>query len=428
MSKYCNQLSLKNAAELALISWRSPNSRKEWLRTKLVIRMGILILCVFVEVGISYPMGDFTTALSEKDPERFYAGLRKFTLIALAAGPLFALDFWISNMVNLIWRETMTKDMLGKYLQNKAFFNLSRHQDIDNPGQRILNDIQSFIKSVIDLLELLVWNIAELLGFSYILFTLDYRMLPALVLYAGFGTVFVLSVFGEKLTELSAIVLKQKANVQAYVVRVRENSESIAFFKAEIFETGTISDMFIEFCETLMLKYKWLAFLRYFENVYYYITVCVPYIILARPYFKGKVKFGQITQAALAFRHLLASFNLVITKFDSLTTLSATTDRITSLQKAIDECSNVQPKTLRSSRDDREETLGLLSSEHSSFEFVVEENDDNRFKVSDLTVMIPGTQKVLITDLTHDFSNGSLLVTGPSGVGKSSLFRVLSGL
>jgi len=231
---------LRNAAELALISSRSPYSRKEWLRTKLVMRMGILVLCVFLQVGISYPMGDFTTALTEKDPGRFYEGVRKFTLIAIGAAPLFALDFWSSKMVFLTWRKAMTKDMLGEYLQNRAFFHLSRHQHIDNPGQRILNDIRYFIHTVISLLELLVQHIAQLLGFSYILFTLDYRMLPALVLYAGFGTFFVLSVFGGKLKDLSTTILKQDACVQAYVVRVRENSESIAFFKAEMFETGII--------------------------------------------------------------------------------------------------------------------------------------------------------------------------------------------
>jgi len=429
MSKYCKQLSLKNAAELALISSRSPYSRKEWLRTKLVMRMGIMVLCVFIQVGISYPMGDFTTALTEKDPGRFYEGVKKFTVIAIAAAPLFALDDWSSKMVYLIWRKAMTKDMLGEYLQNRAFFHLSRHRHIDNPGQRILNDIQSFIHSVISLLELLVEHFAQLLGFSYILFTLDYRMLPALVLYAGFGTLFVVSVFGGKLKDLSATLLKQNAGVQAYVVRVRENSESIAFFKAEMFETGIIWAMFLELCQTLTIEFKWLAFLRCFKNAYRYITICIPYIILATPYFEGKVKFGQISQAALAFRHLLSSLNLVITKINKLTSLSATTDRITSLQKAIDECAHVKPPRLRSIiRNEREENVGLLSCEYSSFEFVVKESDSNCFKVFNLTVMIPGTRKVLISDLTYDFSNGSLLVTGPSGVGKSSLFRVLSGL
>jgi len=236
----CDQLSLKSAAILALHSLRSRYSKKEWLCTKLILMLVILVLCVFLQVGISYPMADFTTALTEKKQEKFYSGVTKFTLIALAAAPLFAFNNWVYDMVCLIWRKSMTNELLGEYLQSSAFFHLARHPKIDNPGQRIMDDVQSFVISVMSLIELVVKHIAQLLGFSYVLLSMEYRLLPALIVYAGLGTFFVVSVFGRKLRDLAARILQQNANLRAYVVRIRENSESIAFFKAEVFEVRTI--------------------------------------------------------------------------------------------------------------------------------------------------------------------------------------------
>jgi len=207
----------------------------------------------------------------------------------------------------------------------------------------------------------------------------------------------------------------------------------LRFFKAEIFETGTIWAMFSDLCQTMVINYKWLAFLRCFKNAYRYVTICIPYIILAKPFFDGKVKFGQISQASLAFSNLLASLNLIITKIHTLTTLSATTDRITSLRSAIDECSfpsndSLQRTCTEIDSIDSEEKRNLIGYESRGFDMSITVSNGPEFIVSDLTVVVPGTKKVLISDLTYDFSQGSVLIMGPSGVGKSSLFRVLSGL
>jgi len=130
-------------------------------------------MAVLLQVSISYPMGDITTALTDKNPEMFYTSVVKFTLIALACAPLFALDNWSGRMVNLTWRTAMTKEFLGEYLQNGTFFHLSRHPQIDNPGQRILDDIQSFTFSVQSLVELIFRHIVQFMGYSYILISLE---------------------------------------------------------------------------------------------------------------------------------------------------------------------------------------------------------------------------------------------------------------
>jgi len=427
----CDQLSLKSAAVLTLHSFRSRNSRNEWLCTKLIFMLVVLVLCVFLQVGISYPMADLTTALTEKKPDEFYSGVTKFTLIALAAAPLFAFNSWLSDIVCLVWRKSMTNELLGEYLQGNVFFHLARHPQIDNPGQRVLDDVESFVFSVMSLIQLLVKHIAQLLGFSYVLFSMEYRLLPALVVYAGLGTFFVIAVFGGKLRDLAARILQQNATLRAHVVRVRDNSESIAFFKAEAFEMRTIWVLFLELYKTWRTNFKWMAFLTCFNNAYNYITICIPYIILAQPFFEGRIKFGQISQASLAFSHLLDSLNLIITRLNDLTSLSATTDRLTTLQKAINEYStSISLKESGSPLGGKsgEENSGLLKSNAESSELLLEMSVRNEFKVSNLTVTVPGTRKMLISDLTYDFSNGSLLIVGPSGVGKSSLFRVLSGL
>jgi len=461
---------------------RSRAARREWFGTKFIIRQLILIACVFLQVYVSYPMRDFTTALHEMDAEAFYQGVAHFTTVAMLAAPLFAFDSWAGGRLNLLWRQIFTKAMFEDYFEGQAFFHVSQHPTIDNPGQRILDDVHDYCYSVMGILELVIQQTCQLLGFSYVLMSIESKFVPLLILYAGFGTTVVVCAFGRKLRDLAALLLLQSASVRSYLVRVKENSESIAFFRAEAFESFTVWTMFMALIRTHVVSIKWTAYLACFKNAYRYITICIPYIMLAPTFFKGGIKFGEISQAAVAFRTLLDALNLIISKLTTLTSLSATTDRISALQNELarihaanrkglaptlasvddggfddgDESGFFKKKKRRKKgktkltktsddSDEENEDRNLLGrvtygGEEVDVELttvetgtagskpVINMNHDGRFVVKNLEIKIPGRDKKLVSGLTCDFSEGSVLVVGPSGAGKSSLFRVLSGL
>ena len=91
-------------------------------------------------------------------------------------------------------------------------------------------------------------------------------------------------------------VLRQEGNLRFALVRVRENSESIAFYRGHASESECVLLRLSDAVATHKLHIKWTSLLEVWRNVYSYATILVPSSVTAPRYFAGEIQFGVVTQ------------------------------------------------------------------------------------------------------------------------------------
>ncbi|TMW94626.1 hypothetical protein EJD97_009998 [Solanum chilense] len=320
----------------------------------------------------------------------------------------------------------MTSYYMERYLKNKTFYKIQSQSTIDNPDQRIVDDLSSFTGTALSF-SLTLFNAAiDLISFSNILFGIYPPLFGVLLAYSLGGTA--LSVFlGKGLVNLNFLQEKKEADFRYGLVRVRENAESIAFYGGEENEMQLLLTRFRSAFENLNQLLISSRNLDFFTSGYRYLIQILPAAVVAPMYFSGKIEFGVINQSVSAFNHILGDFSLIVYQFQALSAFSAVIDRLGEFDDVLDSNSK---KGDQDSNEKIQLNFCLISSSnglHSNGSMPL----SNRVKllhVEHLTVQTP-SEATLIKDLSFEiFEKDHLLVTGPSGSGKTSLLRVVAGL
>jgi putative ATP-binding cassette transporter len=372
----------------------------------------ILGLCAtvgVVQVFISYAMRDFVTALSQRDHDGWIRGLWRFVGMCFISVPVGVYYRYSQERLSLVWRRWMTQHLIKRYFYNRAYYRIMTSESVDNPDQRIAEDVRLFTTGVLNFFLVVVNSVVTLIAFLGVLWSVSGQLVTVLVLYAVIGTI-VSMLFGVRLVGLYFDQYKREANFRFGLVRIRENAESIAFFRGEKREHRDLIDRFADVFENTLWIIGWTRNLGFFANSYNYLALIVPSLIVGPMFIRGQVEFGVVTQAEAAFAQVLAALSIIIAQIESLSSFSAGIRRLGDLWDNLDTFDE---------EDKRE-----------AEEAQIEVNDEAlHLKLDDVTVQTPGGEKVLARNLSFQLPrHGSLLIMGESGAGKSSLLRTIAGL
>ncbi|XP_010260906.2 PREDICTED: ABC transporter D family member 2, chloroplastic [Nelumbo nucifera] len=380
-----------------------------------------------ISVGFSFLGRDFYNALANKDQEQFTKQLLYY-LGGFAGGiPFFVLRDYARETLALRWRSWMTSYYMERYLKNRTFYKIQSQSIIDNPDQRIVDDLSSFTGTALSF-SLTLFNAAvDLISFSNILYGIYPPLFAVLLVYSLGGTA--ISVFlGRGLVNLNFLQEKKEADFRYGLVRVRENAESIAFYGGEGNEMQLLLQRFKSAFENLTKLLISSRNLEFFTNGYRYLIQILPAAVVAPMYFSGKIEFGVINQSVSAFNHILGDFSLIVYQFQAISAFSAVIDRLGEFDDVLDNSSN---QDISYSSEEISvvykdvETLSLLQSNGS----MLLDKCDKLLDIENLTLQTPKSKTVLVRDLSLVVKKKDhLLVTGPSGSGKTSLLRAMAGL
>lgn len=320
----------------------------------------------------------------------------------------------------------MTRYYMDRYLKDQTFYKIQSQSIIDNPDQRIVDDLSSFTGTALSF-SLTLFNAAvDLISFSNILYGIYPPLFIVLLLYSIGGTV--ISVFlGRGLVTLNFLQEKKEADFRYGLVRVRENAESIAFYGGEESEMQLLLQRFKSAFENLTQLLISSRNLEFFTSGYRYAIQVLPAAVVAPMYFSGKIEFGVINQSVSAFNHILGDFSLIVYQFQAISAFSAVINRLGEFDDVLARSSS---KTLSNTLEDIHiaykdfRSSSVLESNGST----PPEKFETLLEIENLTLKTP-SDSTLIRDLSLMVKEkDNLLVMGPSGSGKTSLLRAMAGL
>lgn len=426
------------AAAGLTVSWGLFWSRREdlagrWTQWGLLALLVFLLLCVTgINVVISFVFKSLDNVLVAKNEAGFYLQLQLFVAVLVVALPTLALYRFVRLTLARSWRGSLTEFILDRYFQERMYYRLDSNATdthIDNPDQRISEDVEAFTSETLGFLLDILGSFANLLSFSTILWSTSDQLTYALIGYAFFGTVIALTVGGE-LIGINYKQLRLQADFRYSLVHVRDNAEAIAFYQGEARERDEVKAKLEAALQNYDQVIKWTTGLTIYQKVFFYVARLVPYFVVGGLYFAGKVDFGTFGQTSFAFSMVLSSVTLIVSRIQDISRFSAGVTRLGSFYEAIvagalqggaaEGDSRIETKT-EAGQEGSQIELAALSLWTPTGRVLVE--------ALDLLLGAPETARPAPAVAAGSLELPSrLLVVGSSGVGKSSILRAIAGL
>lgn len=342
--------------------------------------------------------------------------------VILTAASVYAVYF--TQMLEIRWRTWMTNHFTQEWLQGRAFYQISliakSGTALDNPDQRIADDVRAFVSNTLSLGLSFITNITSIISYVAILWSISGLIKPFGVAVPGYlvwvalafsilGTAFV-HLIGRRLIPLAFQQQQVDADFRFNLVRVRENTEQIALYGGEMQEAGGLSDRFTAVVVNwwkIMRRTKALNFFYYgFVNTASFVGL----VVAAPAFFAGAISLGAFQQIGSAFGNTQSSFSWFVNSYQQIVLWRATVQRLDGFERAVRTAQAVDDQRVM-----RTHVVGTgLGAQNLGAQNLAIDLPDGRhlFAQADLNIA-PGTP---------------IAITGPSGAGKSTLFRALAGI
>jgi vitamin B12/bleomycin/antimicrobial peptide transport system ATP-binding/permease protein len=397
-----------------------------------------------------------------------------FTEVVAVYILVFVYATYLNQWLQIRWRRWLTGRFLDEWLADRAYYRISLTTDAqaigtDNPDQRIAEDLRDFVNVTLSLGVDFLSNLVSIASFVGILWSLSgdltlwgvtipgYMVWVALV-YAVVGT-WLTHLVGRPLIPLRFRQQRVEADFRYSLVRLRENTEGVALYGGEKEEQGTLVDRFhnvITNWWAIMIQTKRLNAL---VSGYGQIAVIFPFVVAAPRYFSGKLELGGLTQTAGAFGQVQGSLSWFVNAYATLAQWSAIVERLTTFHRAIvlaraaagHEAARAGVAAGGAAGDAAGRAAAaaqvvatqVVTPHAEAAEAALSEAaatrvamggprlvtaTDGTVRLEDLTLELPHGEKLLEHASLALRPGTSVVVTGRSGTGKSTLFRALAGI
>ena len=340
-----------------------------------------------------------------RDLDKYYSTLWLSSLIIVGMVLLVTLLRYVRKKIILDWYKWLNNHVLEKYLSNQAYYKINFKSDIDNPDQRLSQEIEPITSIGLRFSSSLLEKSLEMGSSLIILWTVSSQIAIYLVIYTIVGNLIAVYL-NQGINKVNQEELAFKADFAYCLTHVRNHAESIAFFQGQNEELNIIQRRFNNVLKTaerrLNLERGQDAFGRAYQSAISVFSM----FILTPLFLQDKIDYGQINQASFACFMFSNALGELIAEFGISGRFSGYVKRLAEFSDALQAASK-QPENVS--------TIQILEEERLAFENV--------------TLQTPNYEQVIVENLSLAVQPGEgLLIVGPSGRGKSSLLRAIAGL
>jgi len=412
---------LRQAWDLAWPYWKS---EEKWSAIGLLVAVVVLnLITVGLNVRFNTWYNDFYNTLQEYDWAQFWRQLAIFGVLAFLFIVVAVYSLYLRQILHIRWRRWLTDRFLRNWLGNQSYYRLQLNQVTtpDNPDQRISDDLDRFATITLALSLGLLSSFVTLVSFLSILWTLSgaltiplgggaaihipgYMVFAALI-YAVGGTLLTRWI-GYPLIQLNFDQQRYEADFRFSMVRLRENAENVAFYGGEARELDSFQARFARIIANWWGIIKRRKKLTWFTTGYTQLAIIFPLMVAAPRYFAKAIQLGGLMQIVSAFGQVQEALSFIISSYTEIAEYQSVVRRLSGFQERLNEIAA-----------DREVPQPIEIERHGP-----------GVEVDMLDLNLPDGQ-LLRPNISLAASPGeSLLITGASGLGKSTLMRAIAGL
>ena len=416
---------------LRLLKIVIPGIKSKELRL-LISHSVFLVLRTMLSLYVAELDGKVVSALVKGQGRDFLLGLVWWMMVAVPATFTNSMLQYHQTKLALQYRTRLTTHIHQKYLSNMTFYTLSALDDrIKNADQLITVDVSRFSNSLAELYSNLAKPILDMIIYNY-----------SLSKSVGGEGLFMMSL----LVQVSANVMRaltppfgkyvaDEARLEGEFrfqhTRLIDYSEEIALYQGQEAEKDTLDKGYftlIKHVNRILRRRFYHGFMEDFVIKYFWgalgLILCSVPVFFKVPGQTLK-NMGDRTESFVTNRRMLLSssdaFGRVMFSYKEITELAGYTSRVSALLDVMDDVTAGHFEKKLVSFASTEENAAVLRGRGK-----VSESEAIEF--TDVPIVSPNGD-VLVKKLTFSINPGDhLLVVGPNGCGKSSLFRILGGL
>ena len=389
------------------------NSEAGWKAKWLFAALLLLLLAANGLTVINSFVGrNFMTAIADRREAEFVRQAIFYVGIFAASTLVAVVARFAEQRLGLLWRESLTREVLELYLTNGAYSRLAVSGEVANPDQRISEDVRAFTTSTLSFALMAFNSVVTILAFAGVMFSISLVLSWAAVLYAALGSCATL-LLGRPLIKLNYDQLDKEASFRAALIHVKENAQPVLLARQEKAQSARLLRQLDELIANGRAIIAVNRNVGFFTTGYNWMIQIIPILIMAPAYIAGRIEFGVITQSAGAFATAVAAFSLVVNQFQSLSALAVVMERLNSMAEAVD------PARARQSAIQVVESDAPLTYEG----LTLSAPTDDGLLLEKLSATVPFRSRVLVTGT--DPSAGNALFMATAGIWTAGEGRIL---
>lgn len=410
--------------------WCDPN-RPDYFRLVIIVKLLAHVWGSFLLSFMTDNVQMMEDASQQADNAKLWKGFMMFCISVLMWIPqryvnIYSLWIWRNK-----WKKYLSQKLISRFFANKNYYYTKDRTQVDNPGMRMVDDVDTFVQEGTFFANEISGAIIYSIKMFWELMKISPRL--GLVFPFIFGAAYLIYlIFGKAYAKATAASIKSRHMLQQGLIQTSEYAESVAFLGADGYEQHNAESRLDKLVRNLYV----LAGLDTHQEIVYRMAMrlprCFPWMLLSPEFMRKELKTSAGNKAWSYISDLIECSFQFILYAEQFMKMNGSALRVFELMNTLDDLDEdfVAAVKRREELCLDEESSDEPKETRTAGEPIEVTDDTAALRFKDVCLATPGDRKLnLVQNLNATIRAGdSVIIVGPSGVGKSSLMRAICGL